>query len=137
MANVATGCKSKKRGVDGSNAFSSYPPDWTVKLHQTPSHKDDPCPFQIRNKSHKPRAWNGGRREAREQQECEDIEPQEREARERQERARRIVIAAMKEKPLDISSWSGPNHTQKDDDIELRHMRMNAARRVAYYKSRN
>ena len=124
MANVATGYKSKKQGVGSSNAFRSYHPDWMVKLHQTPSQKDDPCRFQAQNKSHK-REW--------EHQEREEIKHQEREARERQERARRIVTAAMREIPPDTTSWSRPNCTRKGEDMELMQMRRNAARKAPSY----
>ena len=123
MANVATGCKSKKRGVDDSNAFRSYHPDWTVKLHQIQSQKDDMCRFQAQNKSHK-REW--------EHQECEEIEHQEREARERQERARRVVTAAMGETPPDITSWSGPNYARKNESEKLTQMRRDAVRKATH-----
>ena len=115
MANVATGCKSKKWGVDNSNAFRSYHPDWMVKLHQTPSQKDDPCRFPTQNISHK-REW----------------EHQEDEARERQERAIRVVKAAMRETPPDITSWSGPKYARKNESEKLTQMRRDAVRKATH-----
>jgi len=110
MANVNTGCQSKKRGPDNSNAFESYHPTWTKELHRTPGRKDDPCVFHTPEKSHK--------RELENEEDMEG-EHQERVKREHQERMARILAVAMKKVPEPLNEWLQRKREEKSVEREM------------------
>ena len=113
MANVNTGCRSKKRGLGNSNAFESYGPNWTEELQERKEleHRErvDREHQELMAGEHQELMARIVKTAIQNKTEPLDFwtrELKERKEREHQERVARIVKTAMQKKPLPLDEWN-------------------------------